>query len=138
MDDQELLWNQYSNHIDLYKFYITWAIKLNVFYYAISGAILSFCFANSQQPLIQYSLILPVIMSIGLTWLFLYGAKLLEITRNEVFKIRDTLGLMTAPEFRVLSAFLYGSSTALIIVSVGLLALVFFWESIFGYIKGPV
>ena len=42
MSDPEMLWRQYSLHVDLYKFYLDLAIKINVFYYAVTGAILAY------------------------------------------------------------------------------------------------
>jgi hypothetical protein len=42
MDAPELLWRQYALSVDLYKFYMDLVVKFNVFYYAVTGAILSF------------------------------------------------------------------------------------------------
>jgi hypothetical protein len=65
MDDRELLWRQYQLNIDLYKGYLELIVKINVFYYAITGAILSFFFSN-QNHLTKFSLLLPLFMSIAL------------------------------------------------------------------------
>src|SRR5262245_42094202 len=77
--DRDLLWKQYSMHVDLYKSYLDITIKLNAFHYAITGAILSVYLAQvSKAPLLKWSLILPIGLSIGLVILFIYGARLLE------------------------------------------------------------
>lgn len=51
MDDRELLWKQYQLNIELYRTYLDLALKLNLFYYAITGAIVSFYFAHPEDPL---------------------------------------------------------------------------------------
>ena len=73
MDDRELLWRQYQLNVDLYKGYLDLIVKINVFYYAITGAILSFYFAN-QNDLTKLSLLLPLLMSVTLGVFFIVGA----------------------------------------------------------------
>ena len=109
--DGELLWKQYQLHIDLYKFYIDATIKINAFHYAITGAILSFYFTRREVALAKWSLIFPVALSIGLGILFVYGAVKLKITREDVFNIRDALGLEVAPEMNVLGILLWIMAT---------------------------
>ena len=116
----DLLWKQYCLHVDLYKFYLEIAVKVNVFYYAITGGILSFYFGNPQEQLAKYALVLPAIMSAALGILFLVGSALLLLTRREVFSIRDKLGLETAPELGVLSLFLVTFGIIFIGVSCGI------------------
>ncbi len=65
MDKQELLWRQYSQNVELYKFYMEIVIKFNIFYYAVTGAIVSFFFKNSTISNIKYSLLFPILMSIA-------------------------------------------------------------------------
>jgi hypothetical protein len=119
MDERELLWRQYSQNVDLYKFYMELAIKFNAFYYAITGAIFSFYFANSAIPNIKYSLTLPLVMSVGFTAAFVYGAIIMRVLRDEVFAIRDSLKLIAAPDIGVLSIFLYIFSLVFSVVAIG-------------------
>ena len=72
--------------------------------------------------MIKYSLLFPVIMSLGFAVLFIYGASALRITRQDVFDLRDKLGFETAPEFNVLSVLLIIS--ALLMIGV---AVIIFW-----------
>ena len=117
MDSTEILWGQYKQNVDLYKFYMELIVKLNVFYYAVTGAIVSFFFANQTIPDIKYSLFLPIIMSIAFAGFFIYGAILMGFLREEVFKIRDALGLEVAPDAGVLSVLLYIFSVIFILVA---------------------
>jgi len=56
MDQQEIPWRQYSQTVELYKFYMDLMVKFNVFYYAVTGAILSFFFANPDIDDIEFAL----------------------------------------------------------------------------------
>jgi hypothetical protein len=116
----DLLWKQYCLHVDLYKFYLEIAMKVNVFYYAITGGILSFYFNNIDQELAKYALILPAIMSAAFGILFLVGSAMIIATRREVFNIRDKLKLETAPELGVLFLFLLSFGVIFIGVSCGI------------------
>ena len=120
--DKDLLWKQYELHVGLYKHYLELALKFNVFYYAGTGAILSYYFSKTDVPLIKYSLLFPIIMSLGFGILFIYGAFALRITRQDVFDLRDKLGLETAPELNVLAILLVISATLMVAV-----ALIIFW-----------
>lgn len=119
MDDRELLWRQYQLNVDLYKGYLDLIVKINVFYYAITGAILSFYFAN-QNDLTKLSLLLPLLMSVTLGVFFIVGAFLARVPRKETFRIRDVLGLMAAPEIGVLILLLGIFAVLMFVVASGL------------------
>ena len=106
MEKAEAFWRQYSMQVDLYKHYLKILIEFNVFYYAITGAILSYYLTHASAPLIKYSLLLPLAMSVLFTGFFIYGAILMNITRHEIFQIRDQLGFESAPDLQVLSLLL--------------------------------
>jgi hypothetical protein len=100
--DRELLWKQYCQNVDLYKFYIDATIKLNAFHYAITGAILSVYLAKvGETPVIKWSLILPIFLSVFLAWLFAWGTKPLELMQKDFFDISKALGLEGARKTRV-------------------------------------
>ena len=124
--DKDLLWKQYGLHVDLYKHYLDLVLKFNIFYYASTGAILSFYFSKTDVNLIKYSLLFPVLSSCCFGFLFLYGATQLKVTRQEMFDIRDKLDLDTAPEFNVLSVLLLVS--ALLMFGVAIVILVLFFS----------
>ncbi len=66
--DKDLLWKQYQMSIDLYKQYLDLVIKFNVFYYAITGAFLSYYFSHLSSDLVRWSLVFPMIMSMFSAW----------------------------------------------------------------------
>jgi hypothetical protein len=121
----ELLWKQYELQIDLYKGYLDLLLKFNAFYYAATGALVSYYFSKPDLPWMKYSLAFPVLMSIGFAALFIYGASQTHVVRQELFDIRDRLGLNTAPEYRVLYVFLWVSAILMLIVASALIIIMF-------------
>lgn len=121
---RETLLKQYQTHVNLYKHYLDLTLRVNIFYYAITGAILSFYFTKSHDNnIIRYSLLLPLLMSVFYAILFIYSSIILNVTRDEVFQIRDWLGLRSAPEFKVLKYFLIASALLFVLVALGLITL---------------
>jgi hypothetical protein len=127
--NMEILWRQYSLHIDLYKFYLELALKANLFFYGITGAIVSFYFANAHDNLIKYALLLPVVMSLAFAGLFFYGSTLLRYVREDIFSISDALGLRTAPDVQVLTVILRVFSIIFTIIAVALIVLMLSHEA---------
>lgn len=123
LSERELLWRQYELHIDLYKFYLDIALKANVFFYVITGGILTFYFAHSSERLIKYSLLLPIVLSMALGGVFIHGSKLLRVTRKDIMYTRDALGLRVAPDVRVLAGFLQISAIVFFVVTASMVLL---------------
>jgi hypothetical protein len=123
--DKDLLWKQYQLEVDLYKFYLEMTLKFSTFYYVATGAIVSFYFSRTDVSLIRYSLLFPILMSIGFGAIYLYGAVLLRILRQDIFDIRDKLDLDTAPDTNILGALLIVSAILMFFVA-GVLAWLFF------------
>ena len=117
----ELLWKQYALHVDLYKFYLDLTIKANVFYYAVTGAILSYYFQGASDGVARYALVLPIVMSLALGGVHWYSSKLIAVVRQEIFDIRDELSLKTCPEFLVLTIFLRVMGSIMLLVGSALL-----------------
>jgi len=122
---EDVLWKQYELQVSLYKEYLNLALKLNMFYYAATGAVISYYFSQAKIPWMKYSLLFPVVMSFGFAAFFLYAAKLVPVVREELFAIRDQLRLLTAPDYAVLSWMLRLSAVLFLVVGVSLLCLMF-------------
>jgi len=58
-------------------------------------------------------------MSVAFSGFFVYGAVLMGALRQEVFAIRDALGLKVAPELQVLSVFLYIFAVVFSLIAIG-------------------
>lgn len=74
MDQSEIYWRQYQQHIDTYKFYLEIVVKLVGLYFAVSGAMLSFYFTNTASEYAKLALYLPWLVGIGLAAFFVIGA----------------------------------------------------------------
>ena len=126
--DKDILWKQYELQVELYKKYLELVLKFNIFYYAATGALISYYFSKSDIALMKYALLLPVLMSLGFAALFFYGAWAQAVSREEIFNLRDALGLETAPETRVLQVLLCISAFLMLVV--GIVILVFFCSAL--------
>ncbi len=124
MDENELKWKRFTLDIDLYKSYLELLIKFNVFYYAITGAILSYYFAHQDIKVLACSLILPLILSLGFGVFFLYAAKLVTVMRADIILTAQELKLRTYPEVQVLKFLLILFGSIFIVISIGLIYLI--------------
>ena len=124
--DRELLWRQYELHVGLYKFYLETIIKFNLFFYLITGGILTFYFANPNDQLVKYSLVFPALLSFAFSAVAIYAAKLMGVVRLDIFRIRDSLKLNTAPDVNVLAVLLRVFAAVFFIGGVVMIVLVAF------------
>ena len=131
MDRIEIVFEHYKIHIDLYKHYLELLIKFNLFYYAITGAILSFYFANKTIIFIQFVLLFPFIMSLIFSGFFFYASVKAKNSREEIVDIALALDLKVFPEFNILVILLKLFSILFILISILLLLLIVFHNCIF-------
>jgi len=120
--DKDILWKQYELQVELYKKYLELVLKFNIFYYAATGALISYYFSKSDVALMKYALLSPVLMSFGFAALFFYGAWAQAVSREEIFTLRDALGLESAPETRVLQVLLCISAVLMVVVGIVIFA----------------
>jgi hypothetical protein len=91
----KILCDHYGHNIDIYKFYLSIIIQMNLFYYGITGAILSFYFLHSEISYLKYSLLLPIIFSVGLIAIFISGISKSKVLNNDTKEIACKLNLDT-------------------------------------------
>jgi H+/Cl- antiporter ClcA len=121
MTKGEINWKDFEMSVNLHKNYLDLVIKLNLFYYAITGAILSFHFTNQIQSVSIISLILPILMSLLLGVFLIYASKLAWNLRGNI-KIRaEKLNLHVYPEGIVLVTLCAIFGTIMLTVGLGLL-----------------
>jgi len=117
---QELLWQHYEMLVDLYKHYLDVTLKFNAFYYFITGAILSYYFAESHNPMMRWALLFPLFMSIAFALFFFYAASLHAVSRQEVRRVAQLLGLQISPDVGVLNKVLVMFGTLYLLVAGGI------------------
>src|SRR2546426_884662 len=122
----QILWNTYQLEVGLYRDYLKLPLKVNAFYYVGVGAILSFFATNKDKPLVWLPLAFLLVLSLFLVGLVVYGALRSRITRQHIFMLAVALGLVAAPEARVLTVLLW-LSAALILVTVGGISVILWW-----------
>jgi len=121
--DKDLVWKQYQLQVDLYKHYLDLVIKFNAFYYAVTGAFLSYYFLHFNDDLVRWALVFPVVMSLFFGWLFLKASRAVKYLDEELENICTLFGF-TSPETRILTLALIASG--LLFVGIGLALAVLF------------
>ena len=105
---REALWKEYDYHIGLYKYYLTTGLNANIFFFAITGAILAFIYKDQQSPRTGFSpaLLLPLLINISLGVVFIYGWSLWKQITWTVKVIKRQLEIKRAPDIQILSVLL--------------------------------
>ena len=122
---RDVLWKQYELHVTLYKSHMELVVKLMTFYYAVTGAIVSFYLAHPEIPLIRWSLALPFIFSVGLGAVALGGTKDAIPVQVEIQNMAAALGLKIYPQTAALRHLLWVAAATCIFVAIGLVLLFF-------------
>jgi hypothetical protein len=122
MGDKQLLWNRYAMHIDLYQKYLDVAIKLNLFYYGITGAILSFYFSQkSNNSITELALVFPILFSVALLVFFAFANKSYGVSKIDIEKLVSGLGMDYYVRTDALIYIFRGSMTFIGLTIMGLL-----------------
>lgn len=122
----EQLLEQYRIHVGMYKHHMELALKFNLLYYAITGAILSFYFVHrtdSQQ--VKLVLLFPAILSFVFFLLFGYASTLVEAVHMDVRAICAALHFQVVPHILVLKHVLRCFAVLYLVVGVGILLVLF-------------
>ena len=118
--DRDFLWREFELHVSLYRHYLDLILRFNIFYYAITGAILSFVLTRKGVSFARHALLFPVLMSFVYGLFFGYAAILSRITRDRVFQITGLLGLRVGPELHVLTVLLWISGILFLLIAASL------------------
>lgn len=121
--EREILWRDYALSADLYKFYLELAVKVNVFYYAITGGIASFCFAQPQVAYAKWALLLPALMSACFAMVFAWAAPFAAALRDENYTLAEKLGIEAPHEFGPLVFMLWIFAALQTISAIGIVVL---------------
>lgn len=127
MIPEEIAWNRYKHDVELHRTYLDLVVKINALYYAVTGAIISFYFLHIEKdPLIKYSLIFPLFMSLALAIFFWRSAKACKPSQDEIERLSKVLkfeAYSVVPT--VLASLLRIFLGLFILTSLGLLVLLF-------------
>lgn len=116
----KVLLHQYETIIGLYKHHLESIIKINIFLYAVTGAIVSFYFSQPCSGLIKYSLIFPCVMNLAYAIFFFDASNNIHPWDTDIKAIAATLGLISYPSVMTLKKILRLSAILFILVFIGL------------------
>lgn len=128
-DETDLLLKQLDVVLDFYKFFFDWVLKLDIFYYTTTGAIVSFYLAKQRPELLRYSLLLPITLSIFLFVLFVSGQHGLKLTAEEAKTIGSRLELELKLDLKYLPNFLAVNAVMCLLIAAALIGL-FAWHDL--------
>ncbi|MGH1456927.1 MAG: hypothetical protein ACRBDI_09115 [Alphaproteobacteria bacterium] len=127
--ERAFLWKRYEHEVSLHRGYMDLAIKLTMFSYAVTGAILSYYLSNIGDPFLKFSLLLPMVMCFCLFLFFLLSAVSTNVTNDEIKIVCNALDLSVYSIIaRVLAFLLYIFSIMMFFTFLGLV-IVFFKDS---------
>jgi hypothetical protein len=126
-DNKELLWEQYNLLTDLYKFYLELIVQANLLIFAIIGGIATYMFANPTSPLVRWSLILPIGLSVFFAVAAIVSVRLAVELKDEIVQLKKKLNLGLAPHVGVLvySLFVLGGTHLLLAIFLALVLINF-------------
>jgi hypothetical protein len=127
LPERDKLWAQYTVFVDLYKHYLEIAWKASVWYYAITGAILTYYLSHVSDQLpgpLPLVLLFLAFVSFGFALLYYKGADNLESLRDLLEGIALAQRLPGRPHVEFAIDFVM--MNAVLMGSVGLASLVLF------------
>ncbi len=66
----DIRWKQYALFVDVFKHYLDLVLKFNIFYYAATGAFMSFYLSHNTLFAMRYSLLFMATLSLGFAVFF--------------------------------------------------------------------
>lgn len=126
--DLEVLWRNYALHVDLYKQYLDLTLRFNIFYYAITGAMLSFFFTNQDKGIVKYLLLFPMLMSMFFSLLSFYAASRVNLVSQELKRISTRLAIEVWPDTDFLSFLLRTCGALFTTVYIGIMLILIFFK----------
>ncbi len=123
----DVCWKQYALLVDVFQHYLDLVLKFNVFYYAATGAFMSFYLTHGAIFAMRYALVFMAALSLGFAFFFAVASTKVRHIRSEISTMIVRLRLGVLPEMHILTLALRLTSFLLAMIGVGLLAISFRW-----------
>jgi hypothetical protein len=120
----EIRWKAHELDLQLYHHYLDLLLKFNAFFYAVTGAIVSFVLTRHDLQQGRWALLLPVLMAVVYGGLFLCGTPGARRLLSDLDADAKRFGLRSVPDVRLLGILLWISAGLLFVVALCLSALV--------------
>jgi hypothetical protein len=111
----EWLWERYALYIDLYKYYFSMSLKINAFYFAVAGAVVTYYFANISIPSIHLALFFPILLAIAIAILFGFGIATIGALEHDIKIVVSRMNLETRITITALYYLWWGSIVLLLV-----------------------
>lgn len=112
MAENKVYLMQYENLVDLYKFYWDVALKVNSFFYLVTGSVLVYYAGHRSDLCVKFSVLVPAVLGLILFVVFVAGALWVR-SFNEVFEnLGEKLEFDYWPDVSIFVLFLSLSSLA--------------------------
>jgi len=98
-------------------------LKASIFIFGITGGITSYYLSNTNKPLIKLSLVLPLIMNAGFTYLWFKGSSFADTLDEEHEELSAELGTRLSFTFSPLCEVLRLFAVLYALASIGLVVL---------------
>lgn len=118
--DKEATLKQHQMIVDLYKFYFEMLLKFLIFYYAVTGAILSFYLSQPNVGFMRYALVLLIFLSVVFGVFSFWGAYRVGPLSNEILRVTSILGSEVYPDTAFLKYMLDVAGLLFFVIAVGL------------------
>lgn len=116
----------YKIYVDILKGYLDTALMANIWFYAITGAIVANYLTNGKdKQFLRFSLIIPAILGVALAFVSFTGLWYAWNLRDKVHEMAVSLKIKGAPPVGILSLFLLITGAVSLVVGVSLAVLVF-------------
>ena len=118
-------WKQYEMMALTTRWSTDFLLKTNIFYYAVTGAILSFYFSRpAPQPWsLKFVLILPVLLGVVLGAIFIRSARTTRFAEMQIRAIAKRLGLLAWPDTQGLKYGFVGSAVLVLFIAAALIVI---------------
>jgi hypothetical protein len=116
----ETLTKHYEILIEAYKHHLDFVLKVNIFYYAVTGAIVSYYLSQPNIGYMRFALALPILLSISLGAFAIFASRWIKPWGIELERVMEKLELKAAPSVSFLKLLLIISGSFFFIVAIGL------------------
>ncbi len=119
MNPHQQAWKELEKDFELYQFYLELILKSAGVVFLMTGAILSYYFANTAKPHLRLALWLPVLINAGMAAICIISIPFANTLRDEHLKICTRAGLDAPYELGLLPLLLKLMAAAYLLILAG-------------------
>lgn len=123
---QELDWRQYQLLTSVVERGLDLLLKANTFYFAVTGAMLSFYLSRPEPArlVLRFGLLLPIVMGLAFAAVFVSHGLTVWKSHREIERLAESLGFQAWVNPASVRYWLFVSAGLFTVIAVGLAALI--------------